>query len=119
MHALLITIGTAGDVLPFVAVGAAMRAAGHRVTVVAPEPFQSLARREQLDFEPLVSRQEHDSLLGHPHFWHPIKGPGMAAKWGVGFIPRQYELLSRLARDPDTVMVTNPAILVARVIQEK
>jgi rhamnosyltransferase subunit B len=83
MHAILTTMGTAGDVLPFVAVGAALRAAGHRATVVAPQPFEPLARREGLEFEPLFSTQEHESLMGHPDFWHPIKGPGMAARWAA------------------------------------
>lgn len=119
MHAILTTMGTAGDVLPFVAVGVGLRAAGHRVTVVAPEPFESLARREGLAFESLICREEHERLLGNPAFWHPIKGPGLAARWGVRYLPRQYELLARLARDDDAVLVTNPAIVVARIIHEQ
>src|SRR5579884_377059 len=107
LHAILATMGTAGDILPFVGLGAALRDAGHRVTLVCPAPFEPLARREGLGFEPLVSREEHDWLMGHPDFWHPIKGPSLAARWSVQFLAGQYRMLSRLAREGDCVLVTN------------
>jgi UDP:flavonoid glycosyltransferase YjiC (YdhE family) len=119
MHAILTTMGTAGDVLPFVALGAALRDAGHRVTVVSPEPFEPLVVRERLAFEPLISSEEQAELIGHPDFWHPLKGPNFAARWGVRFLKQHYGLLSNLARDDDSVLVTNPAILAARIIHEK
>ena len=39
MHAILATMGTDGDVVPFVGLGERLRARGHRVTLVANELF--------------------------------------------------------------------------------
>jgi sterol 3beta-glucosyltransferase len=49
---------TKGGVLPYVALGAGLRAAGHRVTVVAPEDFASAVLKQRLAFAPLSGSQE-------------------------------------------------------------
>jgi rhamnosyltransferase subunit B len=41
------------------------------------------------------------------------------ARWGSRFTLRQYNLLASLARDPHSVVVANPGILAARILQEK
>ena len=41
MHAILASLGTDGDVLPFIGLGVALRARGHRVTVVASDTVEA------------------------------------------------------------------------------
>ena len=43
----------------------------------------------------------------------------MMARWGGPMIPRQYEALAALAAQPDSVLVANPGVLAARLVQEK
>ena len=43
-------------------------------------------------------------MFRHPDFWNPLKTAPLAARWGVRFIRRQYDLLSKLVT-PDTVLV--------------
>jgi UDP:flavonoid glycosyltransferase YjiC (YdhE family) len=43
----------------------------------------------------------------------------MMARWGMPMVPRQYEALAGLAREPGTVLVGNPGLLPARLVQEK
>jgi UDP:flavonoid glycosyltransferase YjiC (YdhE family) len=43
----------------------------------------------------------------------------MAARWGGPLVPRQYEVLAGLARQPGSVLVANPGVLAARLVQEK
>ena len=119
MHAILASMGTDGDVLPYVGLGAALRARGHRVTLAASEPFAALAARAGLDFECLFTRDEHQELLSNPDFWHPLKGGAIGARWGVRFFGRHYAQFERLARQPDSILVTNPALLMVRVVHEK
>jgi UDP:flavonoid glycosyltransferase YjiC (YdhE family) len=120
MHAILATMGTSGDVLPFVALGSALREQGHRVTLCGPEPFAPLAKRQRLAFEPLISDAQQIELIGHPDFWRPFKGPVFAARWGVRQLEPHYRILERLAGDDrQSVLVTNPGILAARLVQEK
>ena len=43
----------------------------------------------------------------------------MMARWGGPMIPRQYEALAALAGQPRSVLVANPGVLAARLVQEK
>jgi sterol 3beta-glucosyltransferase len=53
MRALLLTVGSQGDVQPFVALASRLRAAGHEPVLAAPALFGSLAAGHDLPFVPL------------------------------------------------------------------
>ncbi|HVS37400.1 MAG TPA: nucleotide disphospho-sugar-binding domain-containing protein [Gemmataceae bacterium] len=118
MHAILASLGTDGDVIPYVGLGARLRARGHRVTVAANENFRSLALEHGLAFHPLVTAEETRALFANPDFWDPLKGSWVAARWGAGMIGRQYRLLAELASDPDVVLAAVPMLFAARLVQE-
>src|SRR6185436_13280568 len=111
-------IGTDGDIFPYVGLGAALRSRGHSVTLAASENYEPLAKTHGFAFQPLVSAKENDELFGHPDFWNPRKTAILSARWGVRFIRRQYDLLSRLA-SPETVLVANPGVFAASLVHEK
>jgi rhamnosyltransferase subunit B len=119
MHAILATIGTDGDVFPYLGLGAKLRARGHRVTLATHEPFRARAVDHGFGFQPLVSSEETRDFLNNPDTWHPLKGPGFLARWGAGLIGRQYGLLAELATDGDAVLAASPGVLAARLVQEK
>jgi rhamnosyltransferase subunit B len=119
MHVILSVLGTDGDVFPFVGVGLKLRDHGHRITLVAGEPYRGLAERHGLAFEPLITAEESAAWLGHPDFWHPIKTVPLSARWGVRLIDRQYQLLARLAAGSPSVLVAQPAIFAASLVHEK
>jgi rhamnosyltransferase subunit B len=118
MHAVLISIGTDGDIFPYVGLGAALQSRGHTVTVCVSEHYEALAQRHGLGFRPLVSIQENNDLFEHPDFWNPLKTAPLAARWGVRFIRRQYDLISGLMT-PETVLVANPGVFAAGIVHEK
>ena len=66
MKALLIAIGSHGDVHPFVGLGLALRARGHDVTIMANGHFESLVRREGFDFVPAGTAEEYHALALRP-----------------------------------------------------
>ncbi len=74
MKVLLITLGSAGDVHPFVALGTALRERGHAVTVVTSRYFEDLTRGAGLDFIGLGEREDFEAHLKNPDFWVPWKG---------------------------------------------
>src|SRR5262245_12898530 len=119
MHAILATMGTDGDVVPYVGLGIKLRARGHQVTLAAPEPYRELASDLGLGFRPLVSAEEAGRMLTDPDLWHPLRSGPMMARWGAGLLPRQNELLAALAAGPGSVLVANPGVLAARLVQEK
>lgn len=118
MHVVLVSIGTDGDIFPYVGLGAALRARGHRVTLVASGHYEALAQRHGFEFGALVSAEENRALFEHPDFWNPWKTAPLMARWAVGLIPRQYELLSQQIT-PETVLVANPGVLAASLVHEK
>ncbi|MBK9714999.1 MAG: glycosyltransferase family 1 protein [Kouleothrix sp.] len=53
MKILILTVGSRGDVQPYVALGAGLQAAGHRVTLATLEAFAPLVAQHHLHFYPL------------------------------------------------------------------
>jgi UDP:flavonoid glycosyltransferase YjiC (YdhE family) len=119
VHVILATVGTDGDVVPHLGLGAALRARGHRVTLAAPEPYRTRVDVLGLEFCPLVTAAEIGRVLADPDMWHPLRSGVMMARWGGPMVPRQYEVLANLAREPGSVLVANPGVLAARLVQEK
>jgi UDP:flavonoid glycosyltransferase YjiC (YdhE family) len=117
MHVILVSVGTDGDVFPYVGLGAKLRSRGHQVTLAASAHYESLASAYGFAFHALVSAKENDELFSHPDFWNPLKNAPLMARWGVRFIRRQYELLSKLIVE-DSVLVSSPAVFAATLVHE-
>src|SRR4051794_35393731 len=108
MHAILASLGTDGDVLPFIGLGVALRARGHRVTIVASGQYADLVASHWLEFRELVTSEKMRALLSNADVWHPLKAARHTADWGRNMIAPQYRLLTELAASNDSVLITNP-----------
>jgi UDP:flavonoid glycosyltransferase YjiC (YdhE family) len=86
---------------------------------VASDNYRPMAQRFGLAFRSLASDAENRQLIEDPDFWHPLKGAVVGARWGVKLLPRHYDLFRDLAYDGDSVFVASPALLAARMVQEK
>ena len=119
MHIIQATVGTDGDVFPHIGLGAVLRARGHRVTLAAPEPYRDRAVALGMEFCPLVTADEHAGMLADPDLWRPFRSGLMMSRWGGPMVSRQYEALAGLAAQPESMLVANPGVLAARLVQEK
>ncbi|MBD1926377.1 glycosyltransferase family 1 protein [Trichocoleus sp. FACHB-90] len=54
MHITILTIGSRGDVQPYVALGLGLQAAGHKVCLATHAIFENFVRSQGLDFAPLA-----------------------------------------------------------------
>jgi UDP:flavonoid glycosyltransferase YjiC (YdhE family) len=118
LHVILVSVGTDADIFPYVGLRAKLRSRGHRVTLAASAQYEPLAEAHVFAFAPLVSAAENHELFGHPDFWNPRKTAPLAARWGVRFIQRQFDLLSKLLTG-DAVLVANPGVFAAAMAHEK
>lgn len=75
MRFCFITIGTAGDVHPFIGVGLALRRRGHEVVVITNPYFSERIERVGLKFHPLGTEDGYRALVTSPHLVHRSRGP--------------------------------------------
>ncbi|HSY08082.1 MAG TPA: nucleotide disphospho-sugar-binding domain-containing protein [Steroidobacteraceae bacterium] len=119
LRVLLPALGSAGDVHPVIALGLALRARSHRVTILTNPHFQPLIEQQGLRFLPVGTLADADAAIADPDLWHPRKGFGVVAqRVMVPAIAAIYRLIETHA-DADTVVATSGIALGARVAQEK
>ena len=120
IHFLLVGLGSAGDVHPFVGIGRALRSRGHRVTLITNPYFQAGVIAAGLEFSPISSEEELLDGMRNPDLWHPYKGFAFVARQlMVPFIRELYHLLDRQIGSGPTVIVAPGAALEARVLNER
>lgn len=119
MDVLLVTLGTAGDVHPFVALGSELKKRNHRVTLVTNEVFQPLAERLGLHFTGIGSVDHFQSVLANPNIWSPVRGfKILAEELILGCMRPTFEAIESLSCD-QTVVIAPCFLFGARIAQEK
>lgn len=118
LHIMLPTLGSSGDVHPFVALGKAMKQRGHRVTVLTNPLFQPLIESQGLEFLPLGKLDQAQVAIGNPDVWHLRKGFAIIAGVIVPAIAETFRHIERHA-DADTVVAFSTLAFGGRVAQEK
>jgi len=108
-----------GDVHPFVALGLALRARGHRATILTNPLFQSSIESQGLEFLPVGTLDDVEAAIADPDLWHSRKGFEVVARRVIiPSIERVYRLIEANA-DGDTVVAASSISFGARVAQEK
>lgn len=98
MRFALVTLGSTGDLYPFLAIGRALREQGHEVFLLSQAPYRVEADRAGLQFVPVVDAAAHARTMSHPKLWHPVDGLGVF--WRHLCLPAArptWEALQRLA----------------------
>jgi rhamnosyltransferase subunit B len=119
LNVLLPTLGSAGDVHPFIALGSALRARGHRATILTNPFFRDSIEAQGLGFLPVGTIADVESAIADPHLWHPNKGFEVVAKRVI--IPSTAEIYRLIEKhaDADTVVAASSIAFGARLAQEK
>jgi rhamnosyltransferase subunit B len=118
VHALLIPIGSHGDVHPFVGLGLALKARGHRVTLVTNEHFADLARRADLEFRALGTDDEFRKATDDPRLWEPRKGFRLVMSMVAQLIRPLYEIIAAEYVPGETVLAAQVTAWGARIAHE-
>jgi rhamnosyltransferase subunit B len=110
-HVLVVAVGTAGDMYPFLRVARELIARGHRVTLLGPQPHAGAARAAGVPFHELGTEAQYRATLEHPDVWHPRRGFGVL--WGgmrdsVDLLP---DYLAARPADEQVVMLAHPLAL--------
>jgi rhamnosyltransferase subunit B len=118
LNVMLPTLGSSGDVHPFIALGRAMQQRGHRVTVLTNPLFQALIESQGLEFLALGKLEDAQVAIGNPDVWHLRKGFAIIASVIVPAIAETYRYIEQRA-DSNTVVAFSTLAFGGRVAQEK
>ena len=121
MKILILTLGSRGDVQPYVALGAALRARGHDVTVSAGRGFEAMIEAHGLTAQPLSD--DVRELIQDPAIQQAIRSlSGKIRAWRAskGLFRRQLDEMWAVARDvrPDLILYHHPKGLAGQHIAE-
>jgi len=119
VHVVLATLGSAGDVLPFVAVGAELRDRGHRVSVTANPVFHELVEAAGLELVATGTVADYERVTADPRLWSPTRSFRIVVEQAaVPAMRPVYEYLAGL--DPArTVVAGSLFALGARIAHER
>src|SRR5438067_2634276 len=108
IHFVVVTMGSAGDLFPFMAMALALRARGHWVSFLAPEPHAPYVTAAGLDFTGLPV---DEAVLHDPDLWHPTRG--FAVVWRVSrpAMARVTPFVDALPIDEPCVLLVHPLAL--------
>ncbi|MBT9596050.1 MAG: glycosyltransferase [Vitreoscilla sp.] len=73
----MVTLGSSGDLHPFLAIARQLHQRGHDVHVLTQQPYEAEVRAEGLKFIAVVSSDTHRRTMQHPLLWHPLHGFGV------------------------------------------
>jgi rhamnosyltransferase subunit B len=96
MDALVIGLGSAGDVHPMIGLALALRRRGHGVRLAAAEVFRPLADRSGIDFLGIGEENDYYDALRDPHLWDPFRAfPVVCRRLLLPLMRPVYEIVAR------------------------
>ena len=106
MHYLIMPLGSAGDVHPFVGLALELKRRGHAVTLSTNGYFAGLAQRFGLDFIELGTEAEFHAGIQSPDLWHPLRSfPYLYRNMIEPTVRPQFEIVAQeSAKRPTTVL---------------
>lgn len=118
MHLLLVSTGTGGDTLPFIAWGQVLQERGHDVTVMGNGAYRRVAEARQVSFVDIISAEEHERRCRvrdqSAKEWQKSALNNILAE-----VLPVYQEIQRRARPGETVVVANVFNFGARLAEEK
>jgi rhamnosyltransferase subunit B len=120
LNVLLVTLGSSGEVLPYVGIGRALRARGHDVTLLANSHFEKVIRECGLEFTELGTEAEYQAITLDPSLWSPITGARLLANDLIlSNMRRTFEILASRNVPGQTVIAAPFTAFGARIAQER
>ena len=112
-------LGTLGDTLPYIAVGAELRRRGHEVALVSSPAFERQAQEAALELVPVGTLDDHRAFIQDPQLWDRDTVVKAVSKYWLRNAQGLYEAIVRVHRPGETVLFTGPLNVSARLAQEK
>jgi rhamnosyltransferase subunit B len=119
MKILLLTIGSAGDVHPFIGLGLALKSRGHEIKIITNPFFGEIAGRVGLELVPLGTVEKFREALSDPSLWNRKKGHVAVFNHVLEGLRETYDAVANHYVPGETVLVSSSLGLGARIAQDK
>ncbi|MEK8045599.1 glycosyltransferase [Ideonella margarita] len=121
MNVVVATLGSRGDLHPFLAIARAMHEQGHKVHVLSQESHRVEVESQGLRFIAIATHRDYERTLAHPDLWHPIRGFGVL--WRHLAVPAIGPTMTALAalrneHGPRLTVLASPMVVGARLAAE-
>jgi rhamnosyltransferase subunit B len=118
---LLLTLGTEGDVRPFLRIGRVLRAAGHSVTLLTHADYEEAAKQIGLEFAAIDNHADYQQFISGSSWVNTPQG--IFAGYQQHFLPNvlsTYQLIQARSRATETILVAHHnARIAAQLSAEK
>lgn len=118
MHFLLGTLGSAGDVHPFIVIAQALQRRGHDVRLLTSPYFADRIARAGIDFRPLGTIAEYEQVIRRAELWNAREGSRLILDELLKRLREGYEATLALTT-PDTILVGSTLSWSMRLVQER
>ena len=119
MRIVLASVGSRGDVHPYLALGLALQARGHEVCLVCNNDARDEVMAAGLAHASAGEAIDFAAAMDSPNLWHPIKGLGVFWKHMLApAIVPTFRQIERLAAAGPCVVVASPSMMGARFARD-
>ncbi len=119
LRIIIFTLGSAGDVHPFIGIGTALVKRGHEVILATSPVFETDLLTRGMGFRPLGSREDFDRVKNDPDLWHPRRAFPAVVRHAVNpSHPTIFEITRELHVPGKTVVVASSLAFAARTACE-
>lgn len=117
---ILASVGSLGDVHPFIAIGQALRQRGHRVTLLTNPAFAGTVQAAGLEAGSAGEGVDLATAMASPNLWDPIKGLGVFWKHMLApAIEPCFRRIEQIATEGPCVVLAPPVMFGARFARER
>lgn len=107
-HFIVVTLGSVGDVHPYLGLAITLKSRGHRVIFLTNQAFEDTAIEAGIEFHPIGTVADAQAALIDPDLWHPRKG--FEVVWR-NCVPAQKRIVEFIINLPNTATSATPVVI--------
>jgi len=107
LNVILFSVGSHGDVSPFLEIGRQLKERGHEVKLLSHCCYEEKAKRASLGFVSVDSPEEYRGFIADQHLLNGPQGiPEFIRRHSLSKIVRHYRLIAQACQSKNTILVT-------------
>ena len=111
-HFVITTLGTAGDIFPFIEIGKYLIEKGCKVSLITNPYFKDVVENNGLNFIPFGTAEQWSATLNDPALWNPKTG--FNTLWAKAIRPNTHCVrlyVQSLPDEEEVVILSHPALM--------